>query len=63
MLCSRSWALMARNAKRIAERREKRGEDSGSMRTLYHGMMYMSYSVISDGTDHEIDKAESDYDY
>ena len=54
---------MARNAKRIAERREKRGEDSGSMRTLYHGMMYMSYSVISDGTDHEIDKAESDYDY
>ena len=63
MLCSRSWELMARSVERIAKRREKRGEDPSSMRALYHGCMYMSYSVISDGTDHETGKTESDYDY
>ena len=52
---------MAENLKRMADRREKKGEDANGMRMLYHGHKYLAHIMLANGTDYEIDRTEKDY--
>ena len=60
MLCSHSHILMTRNLKRTAVRYEKKGENANCLWMLYRGNMYLAYSTIANGTDHNDGKNEED---